>query len=684
MAFSGVIQGAKAGGLTSVTTDAVDTTGKDLIVLSFNWYAGASSGFTGAPTVSDSAGNTWTALTERSVGSGDLIYKERIYYCVNPTTSATHTFTASGVNGYWSAGYVAATGAHATPLDQQAGSGATTGTTLQPGSITPTANGCLLISGCDFSSGTTGAINSGFTASAVDYVVEVNVGGGIASLVQATAAAINPQWSWTTDGYNVGSTVSFLPAAGGGDVTAPVLSSPVGTQTGSTTATIGATTDEGNGTLYGVVTTSITAPTATQIKAGQDHAGSAAVFAGSTAVGSTGAKTISATGLTAATAYYAHLMHEDSSANQSNVVTSAQFTTAAGVNTISVTDAALFFSPYNWYKSGSTYAQTVNPGAYIKTQFTGTSVKLNVDVTPQTGASVSAGNYPAIIYSVDGAAWTRYQLQSSDTQLTLGTGLTDTTHTLDIVFVGVAWNSNDRWTTPALCLRITGLELDSGDALVAPTTYANRLIVFDDSHGEGHEILAAGVSVANQDASQAYPYILGRAFNAEVGVVAFAGQGYTASVATANVPDLEDAWDFIYGTNSRLTAGAFTDGEPDWIVSGHGDNDSNNAAVATAVSNLIAAWRAAAPNAAILLVHAPNYTVQTGIENGHTAAGDANSFVIDHGDSWLVGKWQNGSHLNLRGHALFAATVARLSEDAVSVGGGLAGSIFGSGIVRSL
>lgn len=132
-------------------------------------------------------------------------------------------------------------------------------------------------------------------------------------------------------GLGLGMWVGNSSASGGPpDTTAPTLSSPVGTQTGSTTATIGATTNEGNGTMYGVVTTSVTAPTATQVKAGQNNGGTAAVFAGSVAVSSTGAKTISATGLTASTAYYAHIMHEDAAGNKSNVVSSAQFTTASG------------------------------------------------------------------------------------------------------------------------------------------------------------------------------------------------------------------------------------------------------------------------------------------------------------------------------------------------------------------
>lgn len=122
-------------------------------------------------------------------------------------------------------------------------------------------------------------------------------------------------------------------AEGGSDTTAPTLTSPVGTQTGSSTATVGATTDEANGTMYAIVSTSSTAPTATQIQAGQTAAGAAAPWSGNQAISTTGAKTFNATGLTASTAYYAHIQHKDAAGNNSSVVTSAQFTTAAGGDT---------------------------------------------------------------------------------------------------------------------------------------------------------------------------------------------------------------------------------------------------------------------------------------------------------------------------------------------------------------
>lgn len=114
---------------------------------------------------------------------------------------------------------------------------------------------------------------------------------------------------------------------GSSDTTAPTLTSATSSVTGQTTATVGATTDEANGTMYAVVTTSATQPSVAQIVAGQDHTGSAAVYAGNQAISSTGAKTFSATGMTAATAYYAHMVHRDAASNDSNRLSTSQFTT---------------------------------------------------------------------------------------------------------------------------------------------------------------------------------------------------------------------------------------------------------------------------------------------------------------------------------------------------------------------
>lgn len=142
----------------------------------------------------------------------------------------------------------------------------------------------------------------------------------------------NSPWSWRAYHRRGGSSsaasneVSETIAA---DVTAPTLSSPTDTATAATTADVGVSTNEANGTLYCVVTTSATPPTAARVKLGQDNSGVAATYASSQVVSSTGAKTFSVTGLTASTAYTAHFMHEDANGNQSTVSSGNGFTTTS-------------------------------------------------------------------------------------------------------------------------------------------------------------------------------------------------------------------------------------------------------------------------------------------------------------------------------------------------------------------
>jgi len=115
---------------------------------------------------------------------------------------------------------------------------------------------------------------------------------------------------------------------------APVLSLPTDAATGMTTASGSVSTTGTSGTLYAVITTSSTSPTAAQIKAGQNHLGASAVVAKSQAVSGSGVQTITGgfTGLTASTAYYAHYMHENIAAQQSNVSSADGFTTDSGTS----------------------------------------------------------------------------------------------------------------------------------------------------------------------------------------------------------------------------------------------------------------------------------------------------------------------------------------------------------------
>lgn len=126
------------------------------------------------------------------------------------------------------------------------------------------------------------------------------------------------------------------------DVTAPTLSSPTGTETGAHTADGSVSTDEGNGTLYYYASTN-SSETAATIKANGD----------SQAVSATGVQNVSFTALAASTTYYAHYVHDDAAANESNVVSSAGFTTQVQLFSVDAISAG------PWYE-GDTVTITVS------------------------------------------------------------------------------------------------------------------------------------------------------------------------------------------------------------------------------------------------------------------------------------------------------------------------------------
>jgi hypothetical protein len=148
------------------------------------------------------------------------------------------------------------------------------------------------------------------TISGADLVITlgVNLTDNTAHAIQIAATAV--------DGSDIGTGDSFAGIADDTtwsftcEDTTPTLSAPLDSQTGGTTATAAVTTDRGDGTLWWVVTTSATTPSHAQIKAGQDHTGSAAAADGSQAVTATGSQGVSITGLTAETQYYTHLTQE--------------------------------------------------------------------------------------------------------------------------------------------------------------------------------------------------------------------------------------------------------------------------------------------------------------------------------------------------------------------------------------
>lgn len=189
------------------TTAGINTTGANLVVIV---VAGSAAD---TWSVSDSKSNTWTALTRYGANPAGI----RLYYCYNPTVGSGHTFTATPT--YNAVAVAAYSGAASAPFDVETGSySIVNGTSWQPGSITPTQNNCVVVSGMELGgNGSSPTIDSSFTKRAsVDGVYSVSYGAAIADLIQTTASATNPTWSWTNNSNaRAGAHASFKAAASG-------------------------------------------------------------------------------------------------------------------------------------------------------------------------------------------------------------------------------------------------------------------------------------------------------------------------------------------------------------------------------------------------------------------------------------------------------------------------------------
>ncbi len=199
MAYSLVAHvGAKSTNGAGFTSGSINTSGADLLIVMVGNFSGTQ------PTLTDSVGassNTWTALTRQDSGSGS---SGLIYYAKNATVGSGHTFTLTGANSFASMEVQAWSGSDLTaPFDVENGANESSSlTSLQTGSVTPANNGSLIVAGLCLRglsvSGDTATIGSGFTD--LDQQVGVSsqcLGSALAYLVQGTAGAVNPTWSWT-------------------------------------------------------------------------------------------------------------------------------------------------------------------------------------------------------------------------------------------------------------------------------------------------------------------------------------------------------------------------------------------------------------------------------------------------------------------------------------------------------
>lgn len=201
------------------TTGSVDTTGANLLVVGMSQENGPGN----AATLTDSKSNTWTHGTWRNATSNDP--SGRLSYCVPSSVGSGHTFTLSG-GGFSSVWVAAFSGAAASPFLQESAGSNGTGITRQPGSLTPSEDNCVLVT---FVAGFMSAalsINSSFSITNSATFVSGSYAGGLAYLIQTTAGAANPTWSWATNtagSTSVATMMSFKAAAAGGSAWGPLL-----------------------------------------------------------------------------------------------------------------------------------------------------------------------------------------------------------------------------------------------------------------------------------------------------------------------------------------------------------------------------------------------------------------------------------------------------------------------------
>lgn len=191
---------AGASDSNSVTTAGINTSGADLIVLVVTTYDGD------GPTPTDSNGNTWTALTLRGNANDAQC---QIWYSYSPSVGSGHTFSVSTSTDFPSIGVLAFSGAAASPFDQQNGARSGAGT-VQPGSVTPSEDNEVIVTGYGGYSQAISSINSGFTlANSHTFSSGQRLTTGTAYLIQTTAAAVNPTWTLAGTSENSAAIATF-------------------------------------------------------------------------------------------------------------------------------------------------------------------------------------------------------------------------------------------------------------------------------------------------------------------------------------------------------------------------------------------------------------------------------------------------------------------------------------------
>lgn len=204
-----LVGSVKGNGNDNYTTGSMDTTGATLLVATFG------DALASAPTITDTYTNTWVQARRYrpfSVASS-------IYYAWNPTVGTGHSFTFTGTDQFGSAQVRAYSGAQTSsnPLDQSNNNHALSSLTVQPGSVTPTTDGQLVVVHDQFDVlASMPTINGGFDSPTYGDIGQgaVYLGSGTSYLIQTTATAANPTFTAPSTQHQYATIATFKADAG--------------------------------------------------------------------------------------------------------------------------------------------------------------------------------------------------------------------------------------------------------------------------------------------------------------------------------------------------------------------------------------------------------------------------------------------------------------------------------------
>lgn len=394
---------------------------------------------------------------------------------------------------------------------------------------------------------------------------------------------------------------------------------------------------------------------------------------------------------------------------------------AATTQTIGVTNANLFFSPYNTYSDGagamaatnvkasSTYALMVNTGAYLKFRVTVASggagyVAITLDTTAYNG--LTASTCPTLSYSYNKRPFTHTLLAYSASAVTqvLANGLAAGTYEFEVRFKSVGTTAfgaaADRWTTPKYAIKTTGLVIDSTASIPSQTLRPNRLLVFGASYSEGVNVLlpdqntADDLANAMNNASLSFAALIAVGLDAEYGIVAYGGQGFDrgtgSTPASASNPSFYNAtaanqsWDKYFASTAR----DFTSpSAPTAIVVDQGFNDQG-ALPAANVTAVFDAMRTAVGATTWMFQKGQNSdddaNIITGVANVASTARTKyiaiTDWVTENTPSEYSGDaFNGGSHPNQLGQTLVAVQLLNEMQEYMSAVAGSAGVLFNAG-----